>query len=488
MYKIDQLTEIDLGVVQENEATEIQIDVNPWLKKWPDGIFAVNVCRPGEMEPYPANCRVEDGMLYWLVTEGELAIAGNGRCDIRLYQGTVKKKTRIAITRIHETLPGSTQEAPPDAAQGWLDSLNETRAEVESNTKAAKESAAQAAASEGQAQGHAQSAAESANAAETAKESAETAWQNIQTLDAEAETLAPEEAATAEYNKALNKLLFGIPKGNKGDKGDQGVSPTVTVSKTGKVTTVTITDKDGTKTFYINDGVDGEGAGDMLKSTYDADGDGVVDKAESATYATNAGIASRANSAASADTAHSATNATNAVNAENASKLGNELPSAYRKTADLIDYQTDVTNKPTIPTVDAAVTEGSANAVSSGAVKTYVDGKVGSYPKVTIFNVPTAQHNDGATDLTPPYTFPLMVDNVAANDVIDVRVDYDSTLILEDKATYREAMRNAIISVDSMVDMGEGSYIIYLVCDGEFPTSITNMVFKIINYGAGVTA
>ena len=168
MYKIDQLTEIDLGVVQENEATEIQIDVSPWLKKWPDGIFAVNVCRPGEMEPYPANCRVEDGMLYWLVTEGELAIAGNGRCDIRLYQGTVKKKTRIAITRIHETLPGSTQEAPPNAAQGWLDSLNETRAEVESNTKAAKESAAQAAASETQAQALAQSAAESANAAKTA--------------------------------------------------------------------------------------------------------------------------------------------------------------------------------------------------------------------------------------------------------------------------------------------------------------------------------
>ena len=488
MYKIDQLKEIDLGVVQENEATEIQIDVSPWLKKWPDGIFAVNVCRPGEMEPYPANCRVENGMLYWLVTEGELAIAGNGRCDIRLYQGTVKKKPRIAITRIHETLPGSTQEATPDAAKGWLDSLNETRAEVESNTKAAQESAAPAATSETQAQGHAQSAAESANAAETAKESAETAWQNIQALDAEAETLTPEEAATAEYNKAQNKLLFGIPKGNKGDKGDQGVSPTVTVSKTGKVTTVTITDKDGTKTFYINDGVDGEGAGDMLKSTYDPDGDGKVASAEHADQATNATSAERATNADKAANANYATDAASAAMAQDAYKLGGKLPEAYRMKADLIDYQTDVTNK---PTVDTAVTAGSANAVSSGAVKTYVDGKVGdlaSYPRVTIFNVPTAQHNDGTTDLTPPYMFSLMVQNVGANDVIDVRVDYDSTLILEDKATYREAMRNAIISVDSMVDMGEGSYTIYLVCDGEFPTTITNMVFKIINYGAGVTA
>jgi hypothetical protein len=57
-------------------------------------------------------------------------------------------------------------------------------------------------------------------------------------------------------------------KGDKGDKGDSikgdtgatgadGVSPTVAVSKSGKVTTVSITDKNGTKTATINDGADG---------------------------------------------------------------------------------------------------------------------------------------------------------------------------------------------------------------------------------------
>lgn len=57
-------------------------------------------------------------------------------------------------------------------------------------------------------------------------------------------------------------------KGDKGDKGDSvkgdpgspgadGVSPTVSVSKSGKVTTVSITDKAGTKTATINDGADG---------------------------------------------------------------------------------------------------------------------------------------------------------------------------------------------------------------------------------------
>lgn len=68
-----------------------------------------------------------------------------------------------------------------------------------------------------------------------------------------------------------------------GPAGPAGVSPTVSVSKTGKVTTITIVDAAGTHTATINDGADGSsgsGTGDMLKATYDADGDGIVDDAE----------------------------------------------------------------------------------------------------------------------------------------------------------------------------------------------------------------
>ena len=65
-----------------------------------------------------------------------------------------------------------------------------------------------------------------------------------------------------------------------GPAGPAGVSPTVSVSKTGKVTTITIVDAAGAHTATINDGADGSGAGDMLAATYDADGDGIVDDAE----------------------------------------------------------------------------------------------------------------------------------------------------------------------------------------------------------------
>lgn len=59
-------------------------------------------------------------------------------------------------------------------------------------------------------------------------------------------------------------------------KGPIGPAPTVTVSKVGKVVTVTI----GAETFTLNDGEDGTGTGDMAKSTYDTNNNGIVDNAE----------------------------------------------------------------------------------------------------------------------------------------------------------------------------------------------------------------
>lgn len=68
--------------------------------------------------------------------------------------------------------------------------------------------------------------------------------------------------------------------GQDGQDGADGFSPTISSSKSGKTTTVTVVDAEGTKTFEILDGVDGQGAGDMLKSVYDTDDDGIVDNAE----------------------------------------------------------------------------------------------------------------------------------------------------------------------------------------------------------------
>ena len=69
-------------------------------------------------------------------------------------------------------------------------------------------------------------------------------------------------------------------KGDKGDSGTDGISPVVSINKSGKITTIQITDVNGTHTAIINDGIDGNGTGDMLKSEYDKNNDGIIDNAE----------------------------------------------------------------------------------------------------------------------------------------------------------------------------------------------------------------
>lgn len=61
----------------------------------------------------------------------------------------------------------------------------------------------------------------------------------------------------------------------KGTKGEDGASPTVSVSKSGTVTTVEITDVNGTKTATINDGTNGEdGTSVTVQSVSESTADG----------------------------------------------------------------------------------------------------------------------------------------------------------------------------------------------------------------------
>lgn len=73
---------------------------------------------------------------------------------------------------------------------------------------------------------------------------------------------AGSEASVSVSGTAENPLIsLTIPRGDTGASGSagaDGVSPTVSTSKSGKVTTITFIDATGTKTATINDGADGE--------------------------------------------------------------------------------------------------------------------------------------------------------------------------------------------------------------------------------------
>ena len=72
--------------------------------------------------------------------------------------------------------------------------------------------------------------------------------------------------------ETISEIIAVGPKGEDGADGADGVSPTLSSSKSGKTTTVYYTDADhptSTVLATLQDGADGSGIGDMLKSVYD---------------------------------------------------------------------------------------------------------------------------------------------------------------------------------------------------------------------------
>lgn len=237
--------------------------------------------------------------------------------------------------------------------------------------------------------------------------------------------------------------------------GEDGFSPTVAVEDTGDQITITVKDKNGEKaTSY------GKGAGDMLKSVYDTDGDGKVDKAKLADSAISA------SSAASAEYASSAANA---------AKLGGLEPSAYRKTADQIDYTYEIKNLPTIPSVppvDTEVTAGSGNPVSGGAVKTYVDGKVTGLDVLDLDEFTVTFPASGWTE-EPDTSWPVFYQMVQVAGVVDgdfLNYDVNVPYNPENRAAILEAWAE-LVSI-SIVD-GVG----LIARFGEAPTMDLHITF-----------
>lgn len=111
-------------------------------------------------------------------------------------------------------------------------------------------------------------------------QAAEDARKAIEDMIVEAATLATGTPAsvTKELVDGVVKLVFGLPAGDKGDKGDPGnsihsITRTSGNGAPGTTDTYTITLTDGSTTeFYVYNGKDGMGSGDMTASVYDPQG------------------------------------------------------------------------------------------------------------------------------------------------------------------------------------------------------------------------
>ena len=156
-------------------------------------------------------------------------------------------------------------------------------------------------------------------------------------------------------------------KGDKGDaftyadftptqlealKGENGVSPTVTLSKKGKVTTLTITDVGGTKTATINDGEDAVVDSELSETSTNPVQNKVVYMVDR-----------KVDRCVSVD----AQTLSDTLKAQARTNIG-------AGTSNFSGSYNDLTNTPTI---DMAMSDTSENTVQNKIIKAYIDGLVG---------------------------------------------------------------------------------------------------------------
>lgn len=156
-------------------------------------------------------------------------------------------------------------------------------------------------------------------------------------------------------------------KGDKGDaftyadftptqlealKGENGVSPTVTLSKEGKVTTLTITDVGGTKTATINDGKDAVVDSELSETSTNPVQNKVVYMVDR-----------KVDRCVSVD----AQTLSDTLKAQARTNIG-------AGTSNFSGSYNDLTNTPTI---DMAMSNTSENTVQNKIIKAYIDGLVG---------------------------------------------------------------------------------------------------------------
>lgn len=171
--------QVTLGRLGENEARTFEFDISDMANEFPGATYSLLNMRPCDMAAYPVNhqyYRIENGYLYWTVTNADLSCRGHGECQIVCMQDNVIRKSEIYSTFIADALDNS--EDPPEPWESWVQEVEE------------------------------------------AAQRAEDAVSEIKGITATAETLEPGSPATANYEDGV--LTFGIPKGDKGEQGEQG--------------------------------------------------------------------------------------------------------------------------------------------------------------------------------------------------------------------------------------------------------------------------
>ena len=128
---------IPLGRVGENKVTKVVFDFSEWVATYGEGTIALFHQRQCDVVPYPVTITVANNKASWVVSSGDTACVGTGRCELMYYSNELVAKSEVWKTDTEQVLVEATKD-PPDV---WEDY---TRPVIEAAESAA-DSAARAA-------------------------------------------------------------------------------------------------------------------------------------------------------------------------------------------------------------------------------------------------------------------------------------------------------------------------------------------------------
>lgn len=121
---------IPLGFEGENEFTEVRIDCKKTFDQHPNAVPSMIVTDPAGNK-YPAVVTRDGDIVVWTITAGDLTTKGSGEIQIEfLIDGTVIGRTDVARTRIERSI--FAEGEAPDPVQDWVSEANRLLALIRS--------------------------------------------------------------------------------------------------------------------------------------------------------------------------------------------------------------------------------------------------------------------------------------------------------------------------------------------------------------------
>lgn len=110
-----------LGRQGENEAREVVFPLAQYRAMYGAGTASLIAQRKGDEAPYPVTAKTLGDELVWTISDADVTVAGEGKCELQYRMDGVLAKSETYRTVVLRSLSGSQDDQPP--YQSWVDNV-----------------------------------------------------------------------------------------------------------------------------------------------------------------------------------------------------------------------------------------------------------------------------------------------------------------------------------------------------------------------------